>query len=222
MLIDSHYWKLLSRNMYARKSALIEREEVNGGTMRDKSDKLKEGRFQLTQELKKNKNHRETCPHQKKFPREAAFGGLGWIEPWAIWAVFSVVPALSRRLDQKSPEVSSNLNCSVLLWEIASSWLLPFKNKWSGFQVSINQEFSFSIQIAIFLQKVWELKSSTGDPDCIPTHLSTALHERCIYYFLAMIWHISSSTSTVMWEAVAITCSNIKVFFLQWHVYTDR
>lgn len=74
-----------------------------------------------------------------------------------------------------------------------------------------------------FLQKVWELKSSTGDPDCTPTHLFTALHEHCIYYFfLAMIWHINNSTSTVMWETVAITCNNIKFFFLQWHIYIDR
>lgn len=219
MLIDSHYWKLLSRNMYARKSALIEREEVNGGTMRDKSDKLKEGRFQLTKELKKNKNHHETCPLQKEFPREAAFGGLGWIEPWAIWAVFSVVPALSRRLDQKSPEVSPNLNCSVLLWEIASSWLLPFKNKWSGFQVSVNQEFSFSIQIAIFLQKVWELKSST-----VFLHTSLQLCMSAVFTALSWPWSGISAAAHPQWcgRLLLLHVATLRVFFLQWHVYTDR
>lgn len=74
--------------MHARKSALIEREEVNGGSRRDNGDKLKEGRFQLTKEfsLKKKKRLRhETWPHWK-FPREAAFGGPGWTKPWAAWA----------------------------------------------------------------------------------------------------------------------------------------
>lgn len=144
MLIDSHYWKLLSRNMHARKSALIEREEVNGGSRRDNGDKLKEGRFQLTKEfsLKKKKTSPWDLSTLEVSQRgciwraglDKALGSLGWI---------SVVPALSRSLDQKSPDVPSNLNCSVLLWEMAGSWLLPFENKRPAFQVSISRSSAF-------------------------------------------------------------------------------
>lgn len=50
--------------------------------------------------------HGKICPYQK-FHREAAFGVLGCTKPWATWAEFSAFPALSSRLDQKSPDVPS-------------------------------------------------------------------------------------------------------------------
>lgn len=75
-------------------------------------------------------NHHETCPHQK-FPREAVFGGLGWTKPWETWAEFSVVLALSRWLNQKFPDVPSNLNCFGKKSPVAVFHHL--KNKWPDF-----------------------------------------------------------------------------------------
>lgn len=66
--------------------------------------------------------HQKTCSYQK-FHREAAFGLLGWTKPWATWAEFSVLPALSRRLDQKSPDVPS-------IWAALS---FCEKLPWAGF-----------------------------------------------------------------------------------------
>lgn len=69
---------------------------------------------------------------------------------------------------------------------------------------------------SLFLQKFWELKSSTGDPDCTPTHLSTALHEH-------WPWSGISTAAHPRWcGRLAITCNNSKFFLLRWHVYIDR
>lgn len=41
---------------------------------------------------------------------------LSWINPWETSSEFLVDPALSRSLDQRPPEASSNLNYPVILW----------------------------------------------------------------------------------------------------------
>lgn len=69
--------------MNARKSA--KREEVNGRNMGENGDKLNKGRFQLEKELKQT--NKQKLPWDLsasgEFPREAAFGRLGWTKPGA-------------------------------------------------------------------------------------------------------------------------------------------
>lgn len=85
---------------------------------------------------------------------------LGWPKPWATWAEFSVFPALSRRLDQKSPDVPS-------IWAALS---FCEKSSWAGLcQFETNDQVSMSLlagarhlqTIHHFWQKGWEPVSAS-------------------------------------------------------------
>lgn len=98
--------------------------------------------------------HHKTCPYQK-FHTEAAFEVLGWTKPWATWAEFSVVPALSRRLDQKPPEVPSIWTALSFCEKLSRAGFCHFKtnDQVSRFLLAGAQHFKTDHH---FWQKDWE------------------------------------------------------------------
>lgn len=150
--------------------------------MRDNGDKLKEGRFQLTKELKqKIIIHHKTCPYKKKSQRgfiwsvglAKALGNLSWIQ------------CFSCSEQEAGPEVSwcpFNVSCSVLLWEIIMSWPLPVWNKWPGFHVSITRSSASQNNSPFLAEGVGA--SLCQWPQGTPAHLSTAL---------PLLWNSKSS-----------------------------